>query len=245
MRRGLRLGRRRKGSVNGLLPLLFAMCGWLLLSACLQAKQDGQGEASLLADIRSLSPAIVLDMPYARTDNFTGKRVSGYNTARCLLHPPVAKALANVEHGLRSSGYALVVYDCYRPTVAVDDFMRWTRNADTSTKAEYYPDLDKSVLVPDYIAEKSGHSKAATVDVGLLDCRTQACVKLDMGTSFDFFGARANTFYPQITEQQRDNRDLLLKAMAEQGFENYPLEWWHFTWKAAALPDQAYSFPIQ
>ena len=98
---------------------------------------------------------------------------------------------------------------------------------------------------PDYIVEKSGHSKAATVDVGLLDCRTQACVKLDMGTSFDFFGARANTFYPQITEQQRDNRDLLLKAMAEQGFENYPMEWWHFTWKAGVLPDQAYSFPIQ
>jgi len=137
MRRGLRLGRRRKGSVYGLLPLLFAMCGWLLLSACLQAKQGGQGDASLLADIRGLSPAIVLDMPYARTDNFTGKRVSGYNAARCLLHPPVAQALANVERGLNGRGYALVIFDCYRPTVAGAGFMRWTRHADPATRTEY------------------------------------------------------------------------------------------------------------
>ena len=242
MRRETGLGRHIMDSMNGFAAVLVAVCGAMLPSVCLQAKQSHTG---VLVDIKSLSPAIVLDMPYARRDNFTGKPVTGYNAARCLLHPPVAQALANVEQGLRGRGFALVVYDCYRPTVAVDDFMRWTRNADTSTKAEYYPDLDKSVLVPDYIAEKSGHSKAATVDVGLLDCRVQACVKLDMGTPFDFFGPRANTMYPQITAQQRVNRDLLLKAMAEQGFENYPMEWWHFSWKAAKLPDQAYSFPIQ
>ena len=242
MRRGLHLGRQRTGSMNRFAAVLVAVCGVLLPSVCLQAKQSDTG---VLMDIKSLLPAIVLDMPYARMDNFTGKRVTGYDAAKCLLHPPVALALANVELGLRSRGYALVVHDCYRPTVAVDDFMRWTRNADTSTKAEYYPDLDKSVLVPDYIAEKSGHSKAATVDVGLLDCRAETCLKLDMGTAFDFFGARANTMYPEITAQQRDNRDLLLKAMAEQGFVNYPMEWWHFSWKAGVLPDQAYSFPIQ
>jgi zinc D-Ala-D-Ala dipeptidase len=212
--------------------------------ACASGPPD-TAQSHVLVDIRTLSPAIRHDIRYATADNFTGRKVTGYRSPKCLLHAPVAKALSNVERGLNGRGYALVIFDCYRPTVAVDDFMRWTRNADNSSKAEYYPDLDKSVLVPDYIAEKSGHSKAATVDVGLLDCRTETCVKLDMGTSFDFFGARANTMYPEITAQQRDNRDLLLKAMAEQGFVNYPMEWWHFTWKAGLLPDQAYSFPIQ
>lgn len=198
-----------------------------------------------LIDIKALSPNIQLDMRYASTDNFTGHKVAGYLAAKCLLHRPVAEALKNVEQHLQKSGYGLIIYDCYRPTIAVDDFMRWTKNADISTKTEYYPDLDKSVLVPDYIAEKSGHSKGATVDLGLLDCRTKPCIALDMGTEFDFFGAQANTDYPKLTDNQRQNRKQLLKAMKEQGFENYPMEWWHYTWKAGVLPDQAYSFPIQ
>lgn len=198
-----------------------------------------------LIDIKALSPNIQLDMRYASTDNFTGHKVAGYLAAKCLLHRPVAEALKNVEQHLQKSGYGLIIYDCYRPTIAVDDFMRWTKNADISTKTEYYPDLDKSVLVPDYIAEKSGHSKGATVDLGLLDCRTKPCIALDMGTEFDFFGAQANTDYPKLTDNQRHNRKQLLKAMNEQGFENYPMEWWHYTWKAGVLPDQAYSFPIQ
>lgn len=207
---------------------------------------DSSAKTIPLVDLQAFSPNIHLDMRYATTNNFTGHRVTGYLAAKCLLHKPVAAALAKVEQGLNDSGYALTIYDCYRPTIAVDDFMRWTADAaDQSTKAAYYPDLNKSDLVPDYIAEKSGHSKGATVDLGLLDCRTKPCVALDMGTEFDFFGVQANTDYPNLTDSQRQNRTQLLTAMNEQGFENYPMEWWHFTWKAGVLPDQAYSFPIQ
>lgn len=202
-------------------------------------------ESFPLVDARIASPEIYLDMRYATENNFTGKKVAGYEAAKCLLHKPVAEALAKVEQGLNASGYALVLFDCYRPTIAVDDFMRWAKNSDTSTKAEYYPNLYKSDLVPDYIAEKSGHSKGATLDAGLLDCRSKPCIALDMGTAFDFFGVQANTAYPNLIVDQRTNRLLLLDAMQAQGFVNYSMEWWHFTWKAGVLPDQAYSFPIQ
>ena len=202
-------------------------------------------ESFPLIDARITAPEIHLDMRYATVSNFTGKKVVGYHAAKCLLHKPVAEALANVEKGLNASGYALVLFDCYRPTIAVEDFMRWAKNTDSSTKAEYYPDLDKSVLVPDYIAEKSGHSKGATLDVGLLDCSFKPCIALDMGTAFDFFGVQANTAYPNLRVDQRKNRLILLEAMQAQGFVNYSMEWWHFTWKAGVLPDQAYSFPIQ
>lgn len=199
-----------------------------------------------LIDITVLIPRIQLDMRYASANNFTGHRVTGYTAAKCLLHTPVAEALMRVEQGLQKNGYGLIIYDCYRPTIAVDDFMRWSKDLNnTSTKARYYPNLDKSKLVPDYIAEKSGHSKGATLDLGLLDCRTEPCITLDMGTEFDFFGEQANTNYPNLTDSQRQNRTQLLTAMNEQGFENYPMEWWHYTWKAGVLPDQAYSFPIQ
>ena len=126
------------------------------------------------------------------------------------------------------------------------DFMRWAADvADQSTKAAYYPDLDKSILVPDYIAEKSGHSKGATVDVGLMDCRSGVCIAMDMGTSYDFFGPEANTEFAGLSKMQKDNRQMLVEAMVARGFVNYPMEWWHFTWKAGNVPDTAYDFPIE
>ena len=211
------------------------------LSACATAT----GTQPLI-DLSAQSPEVRLDIRYATAENFTGRRVTGYHAPKCLLHAPVAKALADVDQGLRSRGYALIVYDCYRPTAAVADFMRWAADsADQSSKAAYYQNLDKSELVPDYIADKSGHSKGATVDVGLLDCRSGACVPVDMGTPFDFFGLQANTDYPGLTPQQKQHRRQLLDAMSAQGFVNYPLEWWHFTWKAGGLPDIAYDFPIE
>ncbi len=216
----------------------------MLLPACAHHAITN-AESFPLVDVRMVAPEIHLDIRYATASNFTGKKVAGYHAAKCLLHKPVAEALSRVERDLNQSGYALTIFDCYRPTIAVDDFMRWTKNADNSTKAEYYPNLDKSVLVPDYIAEKSGHSKGGTLDVGLLDCRFKPCIALDMGTAFDFFGEKANTDYPNLTAEQRKNRLLLLDAMQAQGFVNYAMEWWHFTWKAGVLPDQAYSFPIQ
>lgn len=226
---------------------------WLLItigltcsvSACSHQTSRVKPQFELI-DIQTLTPNIHLDIRYATVNNFTGNVVTGYLAPKCLMHKSVANALVKVEQNLNKNGYALIIYDCYRPTIAVDDFMRWAKDLEaTSTKAQYYPNLDKYTLVPDYIAEKSGHSKAATVDLGLMKCSNNACILLDMGTEFDFFGPESNTDYPILSNQQRSNRELLVKVMKEQGFDNYPMEWWHYTWKADALPDEYYSFPIQ
>ena len=202
--------------------------------------------ANPLVDVRSHAPTIALDIRYATATNFTGKPVDGYRSGKCLLHDPAARALAAVETGLRGRGFGLIIYDCYRPQRAVAEFMAWAKAPDDPlSKAVYYPDLDKSTLVPDYIAEKSGHSKGATVDVGLLDCRSGPCQAVDMGTPFDFFGTQANTDWAGASTEVKQARYQLLQAMAEQGFVNYPLEWWHFTWKAGTLPDEAYDYPVE
>lgn len=217
--------------------------GCLLLMLCLPVA--GRAASSPLLDIRTLSPEIRLDIRYATPDNFTGKPVDGYQAGKCLLLPAVAAALAKVELDLRASGHALVLYDCYRPLRAVAEFMRWAQDESAqSTKSVYYPDLDKSALVPDYIAPQSGHSRGATVDSGLLDCRSGQCITLDMGTPFDFFGPRANTAYPGLSAEQAGNRRRLLDAMAAHGFVNYPMEWWHFSHESAWPLDQAFDIPI-
>jgi microsomal dipeptidase-like Zn-dependent dipeptidase/CubicO group peptidase (beta-lactamase class C family)/D-alanyl-D-alanine dipeptidase len=191
-------------------------------------------------------PGLVLDMRYAGADNFTGARVPGYDAPRCLLRPSAAQALARVADALQARGLRLRVFDCYRPARAVAEFVRWVAAPERpATRAAYHPTLPKSALMPGYIAPVSGHSRGATVDLGLDACDARGCRPLDMGTPFDLFDPRANTDAPGLPDTQRANRRLLLEAMAAEGFENYPMEWWHYTWQPAAVPRIRHDVPIQ
>ncbi|MGO4779731.1 M15 family metallopeptidase, partial [Lysobacter sp. 2RAB21] len=133
---------------------------------------------------------------------------------------------------LRPQGLRLHIYDCYRPVRAVRDFVRWAGDlSDQKTKSRYYPALDKRVLLGDYISPTSGHSRGATLDLGLMESQAGGDRIVDMGTGFDYFDERAHTDSPDITAAQRANRQRLRAAMQREGFENYPLEWWHYTYK--------------
>jgi CubicO group peptidase (beta-lactamase class C family) len=199
-----------------------------------------------LVDVATLAPDIDIEMRYAGTHNFTGGVVDGYDAPRCLLLRPAAEALARVQASLRPQQMRLRVYDCYRPVRAVRAFMRWVDDASSqATKAEFYPGLEKPELRGVYIAAVSGHSRGATTDLGLLQCDASGhCDPLDMGTPFDFFGERANTDFPGITETQRGNRQALRTAMEGAGFANYPLEWWHYTFQPEPTPLLQYDVPI-
>ncbi|MEO6155523.1 MAG: M15 family metallopeptidase [Thermomonas sp.] len=199
-----------------------------------------------LVDVSTLASDIDTDMRYAGTHNFTGGIVEGYNAPRCLLLRQAAQALARVQDSLSPQRMRLRVYDCYRPVRAVRAFMRWVDDLDSqATKDEFYPDLEKPQLRGDYIASISGHSRGASVDLGLLQCdELERCEPMDMGTSFDFFGARANTDFPGITDAQRANRLSLRIAMQSAGFANYPMEWWHYTFKPEPTPLLQYDVPI-
>jgi D-alanyl-D-alanine dipeptidase len=201
-----------------------------------------------LVDIRTLVPDIAEDIKYAGSETFVGAPVDGYLASKCLLLRPVAAALANVEHELRTRQLRLKIWDCYRPARAVANFVRWAHDlSDQRTKAAHYPGLDKSTLLGDYIAPVSGHSAGATVDLTVLHCAATGthCVPLDMGTDFDFFDVRAHTGAPGISAQQRANRNLLREAMAREGFRNYPLEWWHYTQLPEPTPHTIYDVPVQ
>ena len=203
-------------------------------------------EQAGLIDVSTLAPDIRVEMRYAGSDNFTGAVVPGYEAKKCLLLKPVAEALAKVQADLRAQGMSLTLFDCYRPVRAVHAFVDWAHDlSDQRTKAEHYPNVDKSQLLGPYIAETSGHSRGATVDIGLLRCEGGNCAPLDMGTQFDLFDPRANTESPVITAVQRTNRELLLDAMKKRDFVNYPMEWWHFTFKPEPTPTTAYDVPVR
>jgi zinc D-Ala-D-Ala dipeptidase len=216
----------------------------LLLAACATSGPDRNGRD--LMDVQHVVPTVHLDIRYASADNFVGMPIRGYEAPKCLLLRPAAEALADVERELRRDGHALRVFDCYRPQRAVRHFVEWTRDSgDTRTKPRYYPNLDKSALLGEYIAETSGHSRGATIDLTLMRCDADRCTPLDMGTPFDFFDERAHTDSPLVSAAQRANRHRLRAAMARHGFRNYSSEWWHYTLVLDPAPVRAFDEPVR
>ncbi len=230
-----------------LCPLLFAVAGCTTTPPPTVSPAT-DAESAGMVDIQSLVPDIRLDIRYAGHHNFVGVPIDGYDAPRCYLLRPVAEALQRVEKSLRTRHRRLQVFDCYRPVRAVQHFTRWVHDAqDQRNKAEFYPTLDKRQLMPGYIAEHSGHSRGATVDLTVMQCDASGndCVPLDMGTGFDYFGELAHTDSPNATAAQRHNRHLLRDAMQAQGFGNYADEWWHYTLRPEPDPRTAYDFPLR
>ena len=241
---------------------LFHLALITALSAEAVAAHAADAMPSDFVYLRDIDPSIDQDMRYAGDDNFTGDKVPGYEAAECVLVRQAAEALRNVQEDLKPKHFTLRVYDCYRPTQAVDAFVAWAKAPDDpGAKAAWYPRLDKSDLFPDYIATRSGHSRGASLDmtlapVGAPDTPAKggSCIapqatyapdgSLAMGTTFDCFDTKANTETSDLTPSEIENRDLLRAAMQARGFKSYPFEWWHFTFEPEPYPDTYFDFPI-
>ena len=201
-------------------------------------------ESTGFVSIGEAIPDVILEIRYYSTFNFIGERVDGYEQPIALLTREAALRLKEVSDEAVRRGYRLRIYDAYRPQKAVDHFMRWARDpGDTRMKAQFYPDLDKRVLIPQgYIAEHSGHSRGSTVDLTLFDTRTQNDV--DMGSPFDFFGEISHPDFPGVTREQHEHRMLLRTLMLSHGFQPLASEWWHFTLENEPWPETFFTFPV-
>ena len=247
------------------------LIGWCLLSL-LSAGSAGGAEKGIpleFTEIREVIPEVLMDIRYYTAHNFVGARVDGYLAPKCYLTRPAAQALGKVQAELAAFGLSLKIYDCYRPQMAVNHFVRWAADIkDVKTKAEFYPQVDKRHLFRDgYIAEKSGHSRGSTVDLTIvaLPAKSQeryrphknlrACYRpygqrfgdngIDMGTGFDCFDSRAHTLNRTLGPTSRIHRALLKTLMEKYGFVFYDKEWWHFTLKDEPFPDTYFDFDIE
>ena len=198
-------------------------------------------------------PDVILEIRYYGTYNFIGERIPGYLEPVAILTRQAADSLKAVSDDLVKQGYRLKIFDAYRPQCAVDFFMAWAKDtADVRMKQYFYPEVDKSILVPqEYVAEKSGHTRGSTVDLTLFDMKLEK--EVDMGCTYDYFGLASHPdvqpgqevgAYKPITQEQYDNRMILQKAMLSHGFKLYEYEWWHFTLKDEPFPDTYFNFPI-
>jgi D-alanyl-D-alanine dipeptidase len=208
------------------------------------AEERAQERPTAFVDASTVVPGLIVEMRYAGAHNFVGRPIDGYEAPRCLLSQAAAAALAEVARDLAPRGLHIKVFDCYRPTRAVANFVRWARDLkDTAGKAEFYPDVDKRTLFRDgYIASQSGHSRGSTIDMSLANDDGH---ELDLGTPFDFFSPKSWPADPTVTPEQHANRMLLAAAMRRHGFRPYDREWWHFTLRGEPFPDTYFDFPVK
>jgi len=195
--------------------------------------------------VSEIDATIKKELRYATSNNFIGKPIDGYLKDSLIISTPAAKALKKIQTKLMLSGLSLKIFDAYRPQQAVDHFVRWAKVMnDTLMKQLYYPNVQKSELFTlGFIASKSGHTRGSTVDLSIVDVKTNK--EVDMGSSYDFFGEKSHPFYKKITEAQMKNRMLLRTIMIKNGFIPYDNEWWHFTLKDEPYPTTYFNFLIE
>jgi zinc D-Ala-D-Ala dipeptidase len=218
--------------------------------------------------LREVAPSVHQDIRYATPHNFIGKPIHGYQAAECILTRRAAEALAKVQQELSQSGLSLKVFDCYRPQMAVDEFIAWSQNPkDQAMKQEFYPRVNKAdFFTLGYVAAKSGHSRGSTVDLTIVPLNAAApksykngqtlrsCIGpylqrfpdagVDMGTGFDCMDELSHNDSEAVNTVAFYHRLMLQKLMEKYGFNPLQEEWWHFTLKNEPFPQTYFNFPI-
>jgi D-alanyl-D-alanine dipeptidase len=170
---------------------------------------------SLLVEVRSVDSTIQLDVRYATRNNFTGEPLPGYDAPRVLLRHEVSAALARVQARLRSGGLGLRVFDGYRPVRATLAMVDWAERTGR-----------RELVDSGYIARRSRHNLGVAVDLTMVDLVSGS--EVPMGTPFDTFAPEAHT--ANAEGRVRRYRQILVRAMESEGFQNYEKEWWHFSY---------------
>ena len=195
--------------------------------------------------VKDIAPTIKQELRYCSNNNFIGTSINGYEENVLIITTQAANALKKVQAELLKKELSLKIFDAYRPQTAVNHFVKWARVInDTLMKHQYYPSVNKRHLFKKgYISSKSGHSRGSTVDLTIVDLKTNK--ELDMGSPYDFFGISSHIIYPNLTNKQKENRQLLQSIMRENNFRPYTNEWWHFTLRHEPFPKTYFKFPVK
>ena len=214
------------------------LLGFIQISFASQLSYD----KSDFLPVSSMIDDAAYDIRYYSSNNFTGKRIRGYNAPVAYMTKESLKALSIAAQDLRSKGYRLLIWDTYRPQKAVYNFVEWINDKNDNGDKSFYPNLEKSDLLEgNYIMEKSGHSRGSTVDLTIIK---KDGTYVDMGGTFDLFSEISHPNYKKLTKKQKNNRKILHDAMINAGFTGIDSEWWHYTLKNEPYPDTYFDFDV-
>ena len=199
---------------KNLILIIFAILLTNMQSLAKATKLPIKTRPNELVEIIKLDPTLKLDIRYATKNNFLGRPI--YKQAKAFLQKPVAESLIEVNKEIQKSGFAFLIFDGYRPWSVTKIF--WD---------ETIPEKRRFVADPKI---GSIHNRGCAVDLTLYDLKTSKPLK--MPSEYDDFSEKAYPTYIGGTEEERKNRDFLIKVMKEEDFTPHPNEWWHFNHKS-------------
>ncbi len=164
-------------------------------------------EINGLIELQRLDDTFVIDLKYASSDNFTGKKI--YSMSKCIINKNTAYKLIKANEEFKKNGYRIKIFDAYRPYSAQQ--VLWDAAKDKS----YVADPKKG----------SVHNRGAAVDITLVD---KDGAELEMPSGYDDFSPKAHLDYKDCPQYEIDNRELLGRTMIKFGFKRISNEWWHF-----------------
>jgi len=175
-----------------------------------------------LVNVNALDSSIIVDLKYAKTDNFLKRNLYG-NIRNAYLQKDAAEKLVKASTLLKNydPNLRLVLLDAARP-LSIQQQMWVDVNLPGGEKEKFVTNPQIGSL----------HNYGAAVDVTLA---TKEGDYLDMGSPYDAFTEMSYTINEDIllkkgllTNQQVENRRLLRKIMIEAGYTPIETEWWHF-----------------
>ncbi len=183
----------------------------------------------------SLIPEKILVRPQYYIQNIGGA------LPECYIREGNLKRLTNASEKL-PEGYKLLIFDTWRPEeVQISLFDKYYQELKEKMPCKSKEELIK--LTREFIALPSSdpdcpspHITGGAVDLTIVDNRGRM---LNMGTGFDETGDKTHTrYYEKLLEKGRklteveerilSNRRFLYHLMCDEGFTNFPSEWWHF-----------------
>ena len=133
---------------------------------------------------------------------------------------------------LLPEGIKLLIKECYRPLWIQREFFEGYSNHLRSK----FPELSDSQVYVECSklnapVDVAPHSTGGAVDLTLVNERGHW---LEMGTEFNAEPSETKeatyTSAANISETARVNRSILIDVMTSVGFQNYPTEWWHWSY---------------
>lgn len=140
----------------------------------------------------------------------------------------VYKLLTNAASNL-PLGYTLIIVEAHRSIKRQQ--LLWNQIISKIKQSNPHADQEKIEQIARLSVAKptnggGGHQTGGAIDVTLGDKKGN---QLFLGTKVQEFCLKTPTFSKNLTNSERELRKILFTTMKNSGFQNYPLEWWHYS----------------
>lgn len=181
------------------------------------------------------SDVIIVEPNWTIPDDFEGKMYADYISNHpeyngIFVRSELYKRLIIAANSLKPL-YKLVIRAGHRPIAVqkrllkecADDYKKDNPGVSEEAALEH-----ARIYVSDPDTTLPPHVCGAAVDVTLFNTSTSRY--LDFGSTMNDDNEKSFLYCPNITEEQKENRLVLTKAMLNAGFASCKVEWWHYSY---------------